>query len=145
LTKQAQVMSDAAAAAAVLLIPIAFLWIRGHSRSLRNFVVVVGFGVIAIPMLVPTTAWWLNSALDTSASVAYDSQVTGKRERHGRSFNYHSVQFRALFSSTASASLGIDYDLWRTLGPGDGIRIHLRDGRFGWKWVSGVERIEPNH
>jgi hypothetical protein len=139
LNDQQKPMEHAAAWAFLLFAVLAFVWIRGHSRSLRNFAVTLLFGAITIPFAVIQNGFLLNAVLDHSPIVEHTSTITKKFERHTRYNTYHHIQFPALFS-TGTAGTDIEEDLWKSLKPGDGIVLGMRSGRFGWMWVDSVRK-----
>jgi hypothetical protein len=139
LNDQQKPMEHAAAWGFLLFVVLSYIWIRGHSRSLRNFALTIFFAVFSIPFVIIQNGYMLNALLDHSPIVEHTSTVTKKFERHTRYNNYHHIQFPALFSK-GTAGIDVDWDLWKTLQPGDEIVLGMRAGRFGWMWVDNVRK-----
>jgi hypothetical protein len=121
---------------------LAFFWIRGHSRSLRNFALTVVGSLFTVPFLTIQLAFMLNAVGDRSPIVEHTSTISKKSSRSTRSNSYYHVTFPSLFSA-GTAGIDIDYDLWKTFAVGDRIVLGMRSGRFGWMWVDTVRREPP--
>lgn len=129
--------------AVLALLVLAYLWTRGHSRSLRNFLMIAIFGGLSVGGITPLALWMLNAGLDHSAVVPHETTVISKYTRSGRSYTHHILRFHALFDPKETSALDVPSDFYRATDPGARIRVNLRDGAFGWKWVSSVERVPP--
>jgi hypothetical protein len=119
---------------------LSFFWIRGHSRSLRNFLITLIFGALSIPWILLQSLYTMNAVLDHSPVVEHPTTVTKKSSRSTRYNTYYSLTFPSLFTPGQLAGIDIDYDTWKTIAVGDRIFVGLRDGKFGWRWCDSVRR-----
>jgi hypothetical protein len=113
---------------------ISFVWIRGHSRSLRNFLMTAIFGFMVVPFGVIQNAYLLNALLDHSPVVEHGSVVSKKSSTSTRHHTYYHLTFPSIFSQ-GTAGMDIDRATWKTISVGDRIVLGMRSGRFGWLWV----------
>ena len=120
---------------------VSFAWMRGHSRSPRNFLVFNGLALFVAPTSMPTSAWFLNAQLDSSPVTAHETTVVSKHSYSGRSLTRRTIRFHSLYTPGAFGSLEIPSQPYAAVQPGDTIRINTRAGRFGWMWVESVERV----
>jgi hypothetical protein len=116
------------------------LWMRGHSRSLRNIAVFNFFAGFGFPWLLPIVLGIANALLDKSPPVVRGSTVLetfSRRSSDGRSTAYL-VRYTGLTDSRDWGTYALRFDTWRRLHPGDLLRIVIRRGALGWTWLESI-------
>jgi hypothetical protein len=140
--------ADSKAAARVVLIAFAallllgFLWIRGHSRSLRNFGMLI-FTSLFLFLGAMQEVCVANALLDKSPAVPqYTTVISKQRRSHRRSADSYHVKFQSWLTPGVTGDLRINRALWQDLQPGDRLEVATRAGAFHWMWIESLKKTQ---
>lgn len=126
----------------LLLVPITWLWVRGHSRSFRNFLGVVLLGLFPLVVLGTEALFLLNATLDRG--VAAEHEVTVARRRSPARKSEHRYLYIPWWGpSGGELELEVSAATFRGMHEGDAVSLDVRPGAFGWPWVERLRRVRP--
>jgi hypothetical protein len=124
--------------AAALFVPLAWLLARGRTRVAWHFRMLIFLGFFVFPMCVLGLGIGTNSFLDTSPPQTHHLEVLAKGDC-SRSREYVSVQnWRG---GGGAFNLHLRSRACRATEIGDTFEVVIREGFWGWPWVSFFRRL----
>lgn len=128
----------------------AFVYVRGHSRSLRNFFLMLFPAIFVIPFAPSVILWGANAAFDSApTSTTRGHVVELPHYKDGRYTTYRvrlavdEAQTPPQYLSYKKLSLIIPFGTYRTLAVGDPIEVVVHRGAFEWPWIGPVRKSAP--
>jgi hypothetical protein len=143
---------DQAAAAAVslaawlALFPLSWAWMRGHSRSFRNFLTTVILGVLPVMLLGTEALYLANALLDGGAGSAHEV-VISRRRAYTRKYEHRYLYIPWWDAPHAETEMEVSRSTYQRFHPGDAVVVTARPGALGWPWAERIElrRASPSH
>ena len=123
----------------LLLIPATWLWVRGHSRSLRNFLTIVLTSIYPMLTLVPEAAFAANAAFDPGPETVVQAMVA-KRNSYRTKKARRYLTVTSWHKDAERIALQVSKGTWQRFNEGDPVQLRLRPGTFGWEWVAAFEQ-----
>jgi hypothetical protein len=130
-----------AIAIAIAMAIASYAWLRGHMRSLRNFVRVNVFVALAAPIPAPVAMYWCNAVFDRSPPDVHLVLVVGKNRGEGVLLR-HRVTFRVWDRPQYKKTVSTSRDFFESVELNGWILVTTREGAFGWEWVESVQKPE---
>ncbi|HEY3449778.1 MAG TPA: hypothetical protein VGK67_25715 [Myxococcales bacterium] len=130
----------------LIAIPLVWAYVRGHSRSLRNLLVIVLMSFYPLLVLVPEAFFAANALLDGGPAVHAVVGVQGKKTHHRGPTEGASLQVSCwLHPADPKDVIGLDVsrDTFERFSAGDAVQLTLRPGAFGWQWIQKLEKATP--
>ncbi len=134
----------------LVLVVFTFVWVRGHSRSLRNFLLTLFPGAFWLPFLPSLVLWGGNALFDQTPLSTVRATVLSKSERrNGRSTTYRikfavdSQQTPPQYMTYKTLSLNVRRSEFKALAVGDEAAITVHGGAFGWPWIGPIAPDRP--
>lgn len=135
-----------ALAAWLSLFPLSWLWMRGHSRSFRNFLITVLLSVIPVMLLGSELVYLANALLDRGPSTPHEVVISRRRISTGR--RTHRYVYAPWWEAPhADVEMEVAASTYRRFHPGDAVVLTSRPGAFGWPWIERMDlrRRSPSH
>jgi hypothetical protein len=129
---------DVAGALFLAALPMVALAVRGHSDSLRTFVVAALALLYALPFYTMGTFLGLNAGLDGSRPARHPSRVLEQWVTHGKQAGNH-LRFAALRRGEEPIERTVDAATYARFVKGDAAFVITGEGALGWEWIEGVE------
>jgi hypothetical protein len=128
------------------LFPISWIWMRGHSRSFRNFLVTVLLSAVPLVLLGSGLIYLANAALDRGPSTARETAITWRSATSGRRSSRY-LYVASWERPGAETSFEVSEPTYRRFHPGDTAVLTTRPGAFGWPWIERMDlrRPSPSH
>jgi hypothetical protein len=127
----------------LIFIPLFWAYVRGHSRSFRNLLVVVLMGAYPMLTIAPEALFAANSLLDRGGATSARVTVRSKKTYHGKvdkaylrvSCWVHPADPKDDVSLLVSRKT---YDRFKDA---DRVDLTLRPGALGWQWIEKFELV----
>jgi hypothetical protein len=127
----------------LIFIPIFWAYVRGHSRSFRNLLMVVLLGAFPMLTIAPELLFAANSLLDRGAATPTRVTVRSKKTYHGkvdRSYLRVSCWVHPT-DAKDDVSLLVSRRTYDRFKDGDGVELSLKPGALGWQWIEKFEAV----
>ena len=133
-------------AAWLALIPLSWAWMRGHSRSFRNFLTTVLLGLLPVMLLGTEGLYLANALLDGGAGTAREVLISRRRAYTGK-YEHRYLYIPWWDAPHAETEMEVSRKTYQRFHPGDAVVVASRPGAFGWPWSEGIElrRRSPSH
>lgn len=140
------VAASASFAASVGLIPLSWAWMRGHSRSFRNFLTTVILGVLPVLLLGTEALYLANALLDGGARTGHEVVISRRRAYTGK-YEHRYLYIPWWDAPHAETELEVSRATYQRFHPGDAVVVASGSGALGWPWAEGIElrRASPSH
>lgn len=125
-------------AAWLALIPLSWAWMRGHSRSFRNFLTTVLLGLLPVMLLGTEALYVANALLDDGAGTAREV-VISRRRAYTRKYEHRYLYIPWWDEPHAETEMEVSRNTYQRFHPGDAVVVTSRPGALAWPWA---ERIE---
>lgn len=145
-----QAAKRAALVAVALLFPLVFFYVRGHSRSLRNFFWTLLPGVFVVFFSTPMLFWWTNAFLGREPVAHVTGSILDRpRSRGSRTTTY---RLKIALDPGEAASRVLPYQTiniivpnstWKELAIGQRVDVAVHPGAFSWPWIGDVTASGP--
>lgn len=119
-----------------------YVYIRGHSRSLRNYLAVLLASLISAPILPGLLLWTINVAADRAPVRVAAGQVTDLRSTRGKSSSYRVSVTLDEGSDPRALSLRQSYSTYKLLRRGAPVTVDIHRGAFGWAYADAVRPLQ---
>lgn len=123
-----------------LLVPITWFWVRGHSRSFRNFLGVVLLGFFPLVVLGTEALFLMNALLDRGVAAEHEVPVT-RRRSSARKSDHRYLYIPWWQAPGGELELEVSAATFRGLHDGDVVSVRARTGAFGWPWAENIRRV----
>jgi hypothetical protein len=126
-----------------LMLAMAFVLLKGRSRSHREFIIVAMIVFSGIPIAGAGASMFLNGYLDRSEPATYTVEAVHKYvSRSDDSTSYHVMlsSWRVEFDTEKLSITSEEFD--RIIPGQTRIEVTTRAGRYGYEWVSSYEILD---
>ncbi len=115
--------------------PFLVLLLKGHSTSLRHFLVASLILLPAMTLSGSAGVVGYNGAADSTPLDRHDAEILDKRKvRHKNSWTYY-VGVRSWIPGKERMELTVDAGLYDRAAKGMPLIVTTRAGAFGWEWI----------
>jgi hypothetical protein len=129
-----------------LTLPVlCWVWMRGHSRSFRNYLTTVLLALLPLMLLGTELLFVGNALLDHGGVTPHEVVISRRRTSSGR--RTHRYLFAPSWEPPgAEVRMQVAASTYRRFHPGDAVVLFTRPGALGWPWIERMElrRASPS-
>lgn len=119
------------------LVPATWWWVRGHSRSFRNFLTVVLLSWIPLLTLGPGAIFLANAIFDRGPTTTHEVAILRRRVT-SRKVDHRHLYVRWWDAPHDEVDLEVSAATFRGIHTGDLVTVRARPGAFGWPWAESI-------
>ncbi len=123
----------------LLLVPATWLWVRGHSRSFRNFLGVAMLGFFPLVVLGTETLFLVNALFDRSTATPHDVTIARRRTATRKS-DHRYLYIPWWDDHHDEVELEVSAATFHGLHEGDVMTVFVHAGALGWPWSERMVR-----
>ena len=116
------------------------LVVRGHSDSLRVFLLLAGVLLFLLPCYTVSAFVGINGALDGATPARHPSRILERSVTHGKNPTCH-LRFAGLRRGEEAVEVKLPVARCDAFAQGDAITVSTGAGALGWEWIERVEAV----